>query len=221
MAAKPPREPITLKSSDLSKMSKNERIKVESRGLFFVADGTGERHAFLDKVRELDDSTTPTISGTANELSKFFGIYRQQARRERGKKLDDHFFMVRIKLPAGGELSTGQWIALDGAGEEFADGTLRITSRQGIQYHHVYGPKLAPLVRHLNRDYREHATLGACGDVNRNVMCSPIEGLDPQHATGGFALAEEIAQELAPRTSAYFQIFLSDVEGRRLRPAPA
>ena len=37
------------------------------------------------------------------------------------------------------------------AGEEFADGTLRIPSRQGIQYHHVYGPKLAPLVRHLNR----------------------------------------------------------------------
>ena len=47
MAAKPPRKPITLKSSDLSKMSKNERIKVESRGLFFVADGTrlvGEGH---------------------------------------------------------------------------------------------------------------------------------------------------------------------------------
>ena len=198
MAAKPPREPITLKSSDLSKMSKNERIKVESRGLFFVADGTGERHTFLDEVRELDDSTTPTISGTANELSKFFGIYRQQARRERGKKLDDHFFMVRIKLPAGGELSTGQWIALDGAAEEFADGTLRITSRQGIQYHHVYGPKLAPLVRHLNRRYRAGATLGGCGDVNRNTMTSPIDGLDPEFQPRGKELAFAVGDELAP-----------------------
>ena len=218
MAAKPSREPVTLNGSDLSKMSKNERIKVESQGLFFVADGKGERHTFLDDVRELDDGTTATLSGTAPELSKFFGIYRQQARGERGKKLDDHFFMVRIKLPAGGELSTGQWMALDRAGEEFADGTLRITSRQGIQYHHVYGPKLAPLVRHLNRRYRAGATLGACGDVNRNTMTSPIDGLDPEFQPRGKELAFAVADELAPQTTAYFQIFQSDDEGRNAGP---
>ena len=100
-------------------------------------------------------------------------------RGERGKKTHDYFFMVRIKNPAGGRLSPAQWLALDDAADQFADGTLRITSRQGIQYHHVYGPKLAPLMRHLNRNYRGEATLGACGDVNRNVMCSPIDGLDP------------------------------------------
>jgi sulfite reductase (ferredoxin) len=82
----------------------------------------------------------------------------------------------------------------------------------------VYGRSLAPLVRHLNREYRDRATLGACGDVNRNVMCSPIEGLDPACETGGRELAEAIAEELAPRTSAYFQVFLSDDEGRNLRP---
>jgi sulfite reductase (ferredoxin) len=103
-------------------------------------------------------------------------------------------------------------------GVQFADGTLRITSRQGVQYHYVTGPKLAPLIRHLNRGYRTSATLGACGDVNRNVMCSPIDGLDPAHATGGLALGHEIAEELAPRTSAYFEVFLSDGNGRSLAP---
>ena len=60
--------------------------------------------------------------------------------------------------------------------------------------------KLAPLVRHLNRHYRDAATLGACGDVNRNVMCSPIEGLDPEHADGRRRSSRSaIAEELAPR----------------------
>ena len=44
---------VTLLDSDLSEMSKNERIKVESKGLFFVADPKNT-HTFLDEVRDLD-----------------------------------------------------------------------------------------------------------------------------------------------------------------------
>jgi len=219
MAAEKPAAPIvSLATGDLASMSKNERIKSGSEGLFYVQPAKGERHAFADEIGALDRGESQTISGEAKEISKFFGIYKQQARGERGKKIDDHFFMVRIKAPAGGGFSGDQWLALDHAADEFADGTLRVTSRQGIQYHHIYGPKLAPLIRHLNRDYRDGATLGACGDVNRNVMASPIDGLDPQYATGAFDLAFELADELAPQTTAYFQIFQSDAEGRNLRP---
>src|SRR5262249_61294361 len=92
---------------------------------------------------------------------------------------------VAYTTAAGGSFDARWWAALDDATERFADGTLRITSRQGVQFHHVTGASLGPLVRHLNREYRPGATLGACGDVNRNVMCSPVEGLDPEHATGG------------------------------------
>ena len=165
--------PVTLLNSDLSNMSANERIKVESKGLVYIADKAGT-HTFRDEIEALDRGE-PTISGTAKELSKFFGIYKQQARGERGKKTDDYFFMLRIKLPAGGRLSASQWAALDDAADRFADGASRITSRQSIQYHHVYGPSLAPLVRHLNRSYRGNATIAACGDVNRNVMTSPLD----------------------------------------------
>ena len=190
MAAQKPVAPVVnLASGDLASMSKNERIKSASEGLFYVQPAKGERHTFADELDALDREESSTISGEAREISKFFGIYKQQARGERGKKIDDHFFMVRIKAPAGGGFSREQWMALDCAADDYADGTLRVTSRQGIQYHHVYGPKLAPLIRHLNRNYRSDATLGACGDVNRNVMASPVDGLDPQFATGGFDLA--------------------------------
>ncbi|MEN8182129.1 MAG: NADPH-dependent assimilatory sulfite reductase hemoprotein subunit [Myxococcota bacterium] len=216
MAAEKP--PVSLVASEPAEMSKNERIKLVSKGLFYVGDGRGEPHSFAEEVDKLSRGEEPTISGEAKELSKFFGIYRQQTRGERGRKTDDHFFMVRIKCPAGGELSALQWIALADAAEKYADGTLRITSRQGVQYHHVYGPQLAPLVRHLNRGYRSEATLGACGDVNRNVMASPVDDLDPRFEPRAKALAYEIADALSPRTSAYFQIFLTDDEGRTVAP---
>jgi sulfite reductase (ferredoxin) len=215
-----PQPAASLKTAALAEMSDNERIKVESRGLFYVTDGKGT-HSFLDEVQKLDRGEEASISGTAKELSKFFGIYKQQGRGERGRKTDDYFFMVRIKNPAGGRLSPKQWLALDDAADQFADGTLRLTSRQAIQYHHVYGPKLAPLMRQLNRHYRDGATVSACGDVNRNVMASPIDELDPSCAPGGLALAHDIATELTPRSSSYFQIFVSDDAGRSQAPVNA
>jgi sulfite reductase (ferredoxin) len=219
MASEKPAAPVVnLVSGDPAQMSKNERIKTASEGLYYVQPARGERHPYADEIDALDRGESRTVSSEANEISKFFGLYRQQARGERGKKTDDHFFMVRIKAPAGGGFSREQWLALDRAADEYADGTLRVTSRQGIQYHHVYGPKLAPLIRHLSRHYRDDATLGACGDVNRNVMGCPIEGLDPKYATGAFDLAFEIADELAPQSTAYFQIFQFDAEGNNRRP---
>ena len=208
---------VTLESADLARMSRNERIKIESKGLFFVSE-KGEAHTFLDEIEALNRGETPTLSNTAKELSKFFGIYKQQLRGERGKKTDDYSFMARIKAPAGGRISARQWAALDDAADLFADGSVRITSRQGVQYHQVKGPKLGALIRHLNREYRDEGTLGACGDVNRNVMASPIDDLDPLHRPGALELAHAIADELAPRSTAYFQIFNSDEEGRNSGP---
>lgn len=206
---------VTLADSPLEEMSKNEKIKVASQGLFFIGGGTA---TFAGQLDQLSKGEIETIDNEAKELSKFFGIYRQQVRGERGRKTGEQIFMVRIKCPAGGELSPKQWAAIDDVAELYADGTLRVTSRQGIQYHYVFGPKLAPLVRHLNRHYRDEATLSACGDVNRNVMASPVDGLVGPGDPRGRELAHQIAHELAPRTSSYFQIFLTDDEGRTVAP---
>jgi sulfite reductase (ferredoxin) len=195
-------------------MSKNERIKRSSPGLFFLPDGT----PFAHEIDALTAGEIPTIGNEAKELSKFFGVYKQQARGERGRRTGRHMFMVRIKLPAGGELTPAQWMALDDGAELFSDRTLRLTTRQAIQYHWVGGTDLAPLIRHLSRNYRDDATLGACGDVNRNVMASPLDGLDPEWNPGAPPLAEEIASALAPQSSSFFQVWGLDAEGNKTRP---
>lgn len=212
-----PKEKLVTLSSDLREMSKNEAIKVESRGLFLVsADGT----TFAEEIQNLSSGTDTTLSGTGKELSKFFGVYRQQSRGERGKKLKDYFFMVRIKNPGGGVLSPNQWRALDDAATKFSDGTIRITSRQAVQFHHVYGPKLAPLIRFLSRHYRADATLAACGDVNRNVMVSPMHMVNAGDYKGGQELAREISESLSAKSRAYFEVFRENADGTKFQLDP-
>src|SRR5690606_27705897 len=86
--------------------------------------------------------------------------------------------------------------------------TLRITSRQGLQLHGVVKRNLHETIRRINE--AQLTTLGACGDVNRNVMCCPAPYNNPvYHET--HALAQQLAQHLAPRTGAYHEIWLTDI----------
>lgn len=218
--AKPP-EPVTLAcAGDLSRMSKVERLKVQSEGLFYVEGRDG--HPFAAELDALIRGEADTLSNEAKELAKHFGVYKQRVRNASGAKTGDHIFMVRVKLPGGGEISPEQWAALDEGAQRYGNGTLRLTARQGIQYHFVYGRHLRALVRHLNAGYRgrgiELTTLGACGDVNRNTACSPIDDLHAALPLRARELAHAIARELAPQSSAYCQIFLSDEAGRLVAP---
>ncbi len=221
MAKERPSDPVTLKTADVSAMSKVERLKAASEGLFWVAGR--ERHSFASEIDAMTRGEAETIGGEAKELSKFFGIYKQQERIE-GRKTGDYIFMVRLKVPAGGEFSPEQWTALNDAADRFADGTIRVTTRQGIQFHHVAGKQLGALIRHLNESYRERdyamTTLGACGDVNRNTMCSPIDDLDFELPLRSRELAFGIAEKLAPQAGgrAYHQIFVEADDGQRMEP---
>jgi sulfite reductase (ferredoxin) len=213
--------PVTLRDSDLSQMSKPEKLKANSEGLFWVAGR--ERHSFASEIDALTRGEAETLGNDAKEISKTFGIYKQQVRIE-GRKSGGYIFMVRLRCPAGGEISPEQWQALDTASDRFADGTLRLTTRQSIQYHHIPAKQLGPLIRFLNGEYRDRgykiSTLSACGDVNRNTMASPIDDIDPELPLRSRELAHEIAHALAPVAagSAYYQIFISQDEGERLAP---
>ena len=163
-------------------MSKVEHLKHASEGLFYVQVPNSGRHTFASEIEALSAREAETISEQAKEISKTFGIYKQRVRNESGKKDGDFIFMVRLKNPAGGELTREQWLALDDACDRYADGSLRLTSRQGIQFHYVNGANLHGLIRLLNTTYQtlgyQMTTLGACGDVNRNTTASPIDDLD-------------------------------------------
>jgi sulfite reductase (ferredoxin) len=217
--------PVNLSSSTLAAMSNNEHLKRSSEGLFYVHTPDGSRHTFHSEIEALSEREAETIGEQAKEISKHFGIYKQRERNESGKKTGDFIFMVRVKNPAGGELTPAQWVALDEAADRYGDGSLRLTSRQGIQFHYVRGENLRAIIRHLNADYRDRGyrltTLGACGDVNRNTVASPIDDLDADLPLDSTALAHEVARELAPRSSAYYQVFLTDEHGAQVAPVNA
>jgi sulfite reductase (ferredoxin) len=215
----PPSKPITLLDSELSEMSKNETLKVESQGLFWVAGKT--KHSFRSEIEDLTAGRAPTLSNEAKEISKHFGIYKQQERVE-GRKSHNYIFMVRLRVPSGGEFSAQQWAAICEASDLYCDGSLRLTTRQGIQFHYITPPALGPLIRFLNRVYPstgyQMSTLAACGDVNRNTMCCVVDDLIPELPLQSRELAYAIAMELAPRSSAYWQVFLTDEAGKTETP---
>jgi sulfite reductase (ferredoxin) len=206
-------------------MSKVERLKHASEGLFYVQVPDSGRHTFASEIEALSAREAETIGEQAKEIAKAFGIYKQRVRNESGKKVGEFIFMVRVKNPAGGELTAEQWLGLDEAADRYGDGTLRLTARQGIQFHFVMGENLRALIRHINyikandrNRGSKLSTLGACGDVNRNTVASPIDDLDRELPLDSHLLAHQVAAELAPRTSAYYQVFLSDEAGHQIAP---
>jgi sulfite reductase (ferredoxin) len=141
-------------------------------------------------------------------LLKFHGSYQQEDRdarkaRRAGGLGKFHIFMVRCKIP-GGRVTAAQYLALDEMAGRYANSTLRFTSRQGIQFHGVLKANLKTTIAGINATLL--TTLGACGDVNRNVMAcpAPIRGARDQLQ----AAATRIALHLAPRTRAYHEIWL-------------
>ncbi len=141
-------------------------------------------------------------------LLKFHGTYQQDNRDQRkargGDEEKSYSFMVRVALP-GGTLTAAQYLAFDDLAERHANGTLRVTTRQGFQFHGVLKDGLKSSIAGINAALA--TTLAACGDVRRNVMACPVDLTDPAHAAVHRA-AGRIAEELSPRTGAYHEIWL-------------
>jgi sulfite reductase (ferredoxin) len=170
-----------------------------------------------ENSRALRGSIGEDLAGASDHFSdqdknllKFHGSYQQEDRDARkGRRADGlgkrYVFMVRCKIP-GGRLTAEQYLAMDELAGRHANGTLRFTSRQGIQLHGVLKGDLKATIAGINATLL--TTLGACGDVNRNVMApaSPRrDGLyDELHA-----LANQLAAHFAPRSGAYHEIWLN------------
>ncbi len=142
-------------------------------------------------------------------LLKFHGTYQQDDRDAR-KALEAaglekaYSFMVRVAVPAGA-VTGPQYLELERLADEHGNGTLRVTTRQGFQFHGVLKGDLKPTIAGVNQALL--TTISACGDVQRNVMgCSAPLG-DADHAAVR-QVAEAMARELRPATHAYHEIWL-------------
>src|SRR5579862_1057961 len=131
--------------------------------------------------QELQEESGSFVEDNA-KLLKFHGTYQQDDKDHRKDKNVDgtrkgksYMFMVRTRVP-GGKVTAQQLLTELDLCDRYGNGTLRITSRQGLQLHGVLKENLREAIRGINHSLL--TTLAACGDVERNVMCcpAPIEG---------------------------------------------
>lgn len=183
--------------SEEKKLSANEAIKQASNYL----RGT---------IREgLEDSSTGSMSDDDQQLLKFHGTYQQddrdlRAERRRQKLEKAYSFMIRIRVP-GGVSTPAQWLEVDRMADRYANGTIKLTTRQAFQLHGVIKGNLKRTIREINDTAMD--TIAACGDVNRNVMCNPNPHLSAVHAEV-LKVAQGISDHLTPSTRAYHEIWL-------------
>jgi sulfite reductase (ferredoxin) len=153
---------------------------------------------------------TPNVTGDSEQLLKFHGVYSQDnrdVRRERAQAGEtlDYIFMTRVVIP-GGRLSTDQWLALDGIATSVADGSLRLTTRQAVQFHGVLKGDLRELAQSLDRQFL--SSFGACGDVVRNVVTCPNLHLESgQGHLEGIAL--QLRESFRSTSEAHWEIFVN------------
>jgi sulfite reductase (ferredoxin) len=176
--------------------SKNEAIKAGSNHL---------RGQIQDEL--LDDSHV--FGEESEQLLKFHGIYQQDDRdrrkEARARGLDKHHqLMIRTRIP-GGIVSADAYLAHDDISRRWANGTLRVTTRQDFQIHGVLKGDLKKSIAAINKAML--TTLGGCGDVERNIMCCPEPKADYFHDQVRESIAAIVAA-LAPCTRAYHEIWL-------------
>ncbi len=159
------------------------------------------------------------VSEGVYNLLKFHGTYEQfdrdtaTALKQAGEDKEWQF-MVRVRAP-GGVMTGAQYLALDAIATRYANGTLKITSRQGIQFHGTIIGNLKAEIAAINHALM--TTYAACGDVVRNVMVTPAPRRDAVHARL-LADAQMLSERLLPHSRSYYEIFL-DEEGDAAAPA--
>lgn len=181
----------------LEKLDVMERIKIESNFL----RGT---------IKEgLADQITGSISEANTKLLKFHGSYQQDDRdlrdERRKQKLElAYSFMIRVRVP-GGTATPDQWLAMDSISDEYANETIKLTTRQAFQFHGILKRNLKQSMKNIHEALMD--SLAACGDVNRNVMCNPNPHQSNVHKEVD-KYAADISDHLSPRTGAYHEIWL-------------
>lgn len=184
-------------ATEQKKLHKNESLKENSVNL----RGT--------LAEELNDNSTGSITADSSQLSKFHGMYMQDDRdiraERRKKKLEKAYsFMLRVRIP-GGVVNSEQYLKLDQMATDYANGMIRLTTRQTIQYHGLLKGNIRNLIRGMAKVGVD--SIGACGDINRNVMA--YNNLSNEKARLEMhTWAKKLSEQFMPEGSAYYDLFI-------------
>jgi sulfite reductase (NADPH) hemoprotein beta-component len=183
-----------INTSAVPKLSRNEGLKEGCPTLCGTISQT------------LADGSLERFSEDDYEFLKFHGIYQQDDRDKR-KAGKEYIYMVRGRLP-GGAVLPKVYLGFDRLSGAYGNNTLRITTRQGFQFHGVTKGNLGKMMRGINEAMG--TTLAACGDVNRNVMAGPTPATSPL-VDEVQRQAKTVSDALLPKTRAYHQIWVEGV----------
>ncbi len=166
----------------------------------------------------LANAASGSLSDDDQKLTKFHGTYQQDdrdlRRERRKKKLEPAYsFMIRVRAP-GGVATPRQWLDMDRLAHEYANGALKITTRQTFQFHGVIKSNLKRTIYEINQALYD--TLAACGDVNRNVICNP-NPVQSQVRDEVNELANRLSSHLLPRSTSYHDIWIGDESGEQVK----
>ncbi|MEC1731896.1 assimilatory sulfite reductase (NADPH) hemoprotein subunit [Bacillus mojavensis] len=176
-----------------------ERIKEESDYL----RGT-LKEVMLDRI-------SAGIPDDDNRLMKHHGSYLQDdrdLRNERQKqKLEPAYqFMLRVRMP-GGVSTPEQWLVMDDLSQKYGNGTLKLTTRETFQMHGILKWNMKKTIQTIHSALLD--TIAACGDVNRNVMCTSNPYQSEIHSEV-YEWSKKLSDDLLPRTRAYHEIWLDE-----------
>lgn len=185
MVAKP-------KADNPKKLSKVEGLKTASEGL---------RYPLVEQLK----NDEIFISENAVQIMKFHGSYQQDDRGARKPGNPKKYqFMLRLKMPAG-EFPASMYQVLDNLSTEFGNNTLRATTRCAWQIHGILkGDLKSVFSRIMNAG---GSCIGACGDLSRNVMCTPAPFVDPVYSHARW-VSRMLGELFAPQSGAFSEIWL-------------
>ncbi|PRQ32975.1 putative assimilatory sulfite reductase (ferredoxin) [Rosa chinensis] len=182
----------------VSTPAKPETVTKRSKVEIFKEQSNFIRYPLNEEI--LTD--TPNINEAATQLIKFHGSYQQYNRDERGGR--SYSFMLRTKNPCG-KVSNQLYLTMDDLADQFGIGTLRLTTRQTFQLHGVLKKDLKTVMSSIIRSMG--STLGACGDLNRNVL-APAAPLLRKDYLFAQKTAENIAALLTPQSGFYYDVWV-------------
>ena len=160
----------------------------------------------LDEIRQFArggfSSIPPEWLGT---YFRWWGVYTQGdgagavgGKNGEGRALP--YFMLRIRIP-NGLLTSRQLRIIADITKRYARNIADLTVRQNIQLHWVTIEDLPEILDALERVGL--GSLGACGDVTRNVTGCPVSGVDADEVVDASPLALEISHFLAGNAEFY------------------
>lgn len=176
------------------KLQKVEQIKVDSNYL-------------RDPLKEEMENGEMFVTHDGYQILKYHGSYMQDNRDNRTKGYKEYSFMLRLKAPAG-EIPAGLYQLLDDLCDTYGEHHLRATTRQAFQLHGVLKGDLKTVIAELMKF--GSSTVGACGDVSRNVMTTPAPFTDKPEYEYARLYSKAMAELFKPQSTAFTELWLGE-----------